>query len=118
MRCHRRLCGCIEYGTGIGDAPVEYMGVLEDGFPPSGVFRAQLSATEKLAVVFASDSYPWGSNEVFRYRSMDSFILAAEMDGFLKSGEGTNANTWDMVLEETRRMNRPSAWLLPRQGLR
>ena len=89
--------------TGIGNAPVNFTGTGEDAFPPGGLFRAQLSSKEKLKVAFTSSNYPWGPNEVFRYRSMDSFILAAAMDSFLKSREGRDANIWDRVLEQVLR---------------
>jgi CubicO group peptidase (beta-lactamase class C family) len=59
-----------------------------------------MPAKEKLKVAFSTDNYPWGPGEVFRYRSMDTFILAAAMDSFLKSKEGPKANLWDMMREE------------------
>lgn len=89
--------------TGIGSAPTDYTGIFEDSFPVDRNFRAKLSAREKLAVAFTSGHYPWGPGKVFRYRSMDSFILAAAMDGFLKSREGSDADIWHMVLEEVLR---------------
>ena len=92
--------------TGIGDAPIESKDVIEGGFPPDGLFKAQLTAADKLSVAFTSGNYPWGPDEVLRYRGMDSFILAAAMDSFLKSREGGDANIWDMVLEEVLRLRR------------
>jgi CubicO group peptidase (beta-lactamase class C family) len=59
-----------------------------------------MRAKEKLKVAFSTDNYPWGPDEVLRYRSMDTFILAAAMDSFLKSKEGSGANLWDMIREE------------------
>ncbi|MCP4978967.1 MAG: beta-lactamase family protein [Gammaproteobacteria bacterium] len=89
--------------TGIGDAPADSDIVITDSFPPYNQFMAQPSAKEKLTVAFTSKNYPWGPGQVIRYRSMDTFILAAAMDGYLKSQEGPTANIWDMVLEEVLR---------------
>jgi CubicO group peptidase (beta-lactamase class C family) len=59
-----------------------------------------MPAKEKLKVAFSIDNYPWGPGKVFRYRSMDTFILAAAMDHFVKSKEGPKANLWDIMREE------------------
>ncbi len=89
--------------TGVGDAPADSDIVITDSFPPYNQFMAQPSAKEKLAVAFTSKNYPWGPGEIIRYRSMDTFILASAMDGYLKSQEGPAANIWDMVLGEVLR---------------
>jgi hypothetical protein len=47
--------------------------------------------------------YPWGPGEVARYSSINTFILSAAMDGFLKSKEGPDADIWEMVLSEVYR---------------
>jgi CubicO group peptidase (beta-lactamase class C family) len=93
----------LNMATGLGDAPLDYTGVSEDGFPPANVFRRELSAMGKLEAAFSSANYPWRRGEVFRYRSMDSFVLAAAMDAFLKSREGKQAHLWDMVVTEVLR---------------
>jgi hypothetical protein len=89
----------LNMATGIGDAPVESTMVFES-IPPYHYFSGQLASTQKLATAFTSANYPWGPGEVFRYRDMDTFILAAAMDGYLKSREGGHANIWDMVVNE------------------
>jgi len=88
--------------TGIGDAPVEYVRLFEDT-GRYNLFMHVKSGREKLGVAFESGNYPWGPGEVFRYRSMDTFVLAAAMDGYLKSQEGTGAHLWDMVVDEVLR---------------
>lgn len=47
--------------------------------------------------------YPWGPGEIARYSSINTFILSAAMDGFLKSKEGPDADIWEMVLSEVYR---------------
>jgi hypothetical protein len=44
--------------------------------------------------------YPWGPGEVARYNSINTFILSAAMDAFLKSKEGSDADIWEMVLTD------------------
>ncbi len=90
----------LNMATGIGDAPVKSANPDEDGIPPYSIFMSLPSASEKLEAGFTSGNYPWGPGEVFRYRSIDTFILAAAMDSFLKSREGPKVNIWDMVIEE------------------
>ncbi|MCB9421744.1 MAG: serine hydrolase [Ardenticatenaceae bacterium] len=58
------------------------------------------SATEKLAGAFEYGNYDWGPGEVVRYNSINTFVLGAAMDAFLKSKEGPDADIWQMVLEE------------------
>ena len=58
------------------------------------------SLHRKLTYAFSSGNYPWGPGEVYRYRTMDTFVLAAAMDSLLKSREGPSANLWDRLVEE------------------
>ena len=89
----------LNMATGIGDAPVDFKKVGEN-MPPYPYFSGQLTSAQKLATAFTSANYPWGPGERFRYRDMDTFILAAAMGNFLRSREGETANLWDMVVEE------------------
>jgi CubicO group peptidase (beta-lactamase class C family) len=89
--------------TGIGSAPADSIIVITESYPPYNKFMAQSSAKEKLAVAFTSKNYPWGPGQVLRYSSMDTFVLAAAMDSYLKLKVGPDANIWDMVLEEVLR---------------
>ena len=61
------------------------------------------SAKEKLRTAFSGGHYRWGPGQVFRYRSVDTFILAAAMDGLVKHNEGPNTNLWDLMTEEVLR---------------
>lgn len=54
----------------------------------------------KLNVSFSYQNYSWGPGTVFRYNSAMTIILAAAMDGYYKSIEGTNADLWNMMVEE------------------
>ena len=92
----------LNMATGIGDAPVEFKTVFEN-IPPYSLFSGQLTSAQKLATAFTSANYPWGPGEKFRYRDMDTFMLAAAMGNFLRSQEGETANLWDMVIEEVLR---------------
>jgi hypothetical protein len=65
-------------------------------------FRWQRAGTaqEKLDAAFAFGKYPWGPGEVFRYNSMNTFVLAAAMDSFLKRQGGPKLSLWDMVVTD------------------
>ena len=58
------------------------------------------SRESKLAVAFSYNNYPWGPGEIARYNSVNTFILSAAMDAFLKEEGGPQADIWDMVVEE------------------
>jgi beta-lactamase family protein len=89
--------------TGIGEASPrrEPNDVFADENRPRW-FRglAKPSLAEKLAVAFEYPAYPWRPGEVFRYNSIQPFVLAAAMDAFLKRREGPNAGLWDMLARE------------------
>lgn len=91
----------LNMATGIGDEPINTAMVFEDNnFGLYGNFMSRKSAAEKLSVAFSGGNYPWLPGERFRYRSIDTFVLAAAMDSFLKSREGRGANIWDAVMDE------------------
>jgi hypothetical protein len=54
----------------------------------------------KLDVAFSAGNYLWGPGEVGRYNTIQTFVLSATMDAYLKSREGPGANLWDRVREE------------------
>ena len=58
------------------------------------------SNRQKLALAFSYDKYPWGPGEVLRYSSVNTFLLAAAMDGFLKRQVGPKAHLWDIVVAD------------------
>ena len=68
--------------------------------PKFSEFLTAKSAQDKLNVCFSYDDYPWGPGEVARYNSINTFVLSAAMNTFLKSQEGPDADIWDMVVEE------------------
>lgn len=94
----------LNMATGVGDhvperAEPNVMQGDEDQPKFLGFLRAK-SRQEKMDVAFSYGDYPWGPGEVARYNSINTFILSAAMDAFLKSQEGPNADVWDMVLTE------------------
>jgi len=91
----------LNMATGIGDASPDRDG---DGYRaeiyPSRattMFSNSPSKAWRLRAAFAGGNYAWGPGEEFRYRNMDTFILSAAMDSFLKRQEGSGADVWDMV---------------------
>src|SRR4029434_6986395 len=64
-----------------------------------GVIEAR-TTRQRLDAVFAFDKYPWGPGEVLRYNDINTFILTAAMESFLKRQVGPNAQLWDMVAAE------------------
>jgi CubicO group peptidase (beta-lactamase class C family) len=96
----------LNMATGIGDDLPErvepnVMFSDEDGDEQifNGFVKA-LSTEDKADICFTAGDYPWGPGEIARYNSCHTFILSMAMDSFLKSMEGTDADIWDMVLEE------------------
>ena len=55
---------------------------------------------EKLDLLFEVPSYPWGPGEVPRYRDRDIFVGAAALANLYRSKEGSEADLWQMMLDE------------------
>jgi CubicO group peptidase (beta-lactamase class C family) len=92
----------LNMATGIGDIePRQVSGyVSEDSTAlAKKIFKTQ-ATNEKLKLIAAFGNYPWGPGEVFRYRTSDTFVLAAAMDRFIKSKEGQNADLWSFITRE------------------
>lgn len=94
----------LNMATGVGDnqpRPVEPNVIHGDEDQAKfNKFLEADSAESKLAVAFSYNNYPWGPGEIARYNSINTFILSAAMDAFLKEKEGSQADIWDMVVEE------------------
>lgn len=84
----------LNMATGIGESPPQDKNpnFAGDEFKPRfRDFIIARSLQEKLNVCFSYPQYPWGAGEVIRYNSINTFVLAAAMDHFLKSREGPDA---------------------------
>jgi hypothetical protein len=68
--------------------------------PKFGRWLMAPTVQRKLDLAFAYDKYPWGPGEVLRYSSINTFVLAAAMDRFLKRQAGPQAHVWDMVVTD------------------
>jgi CubicO group peptidase (beta-lactamase class C family) len=94
----------LNMATGVGDSMPERLepNVMQgdEEQPKFFSFMRAKSKQEKLDIAFSYGDYPWGPGEVARYNSINTFILSAAMDAFLKSKEGSNADIWDFVLTE------------------
>jgi CubicO group peptidase (beta-lactamase class C family) len=97
----------LDMATGVGDhvpEPIEPNIMFGDEDEDRFLEFCQAdSRAEKLAFVFTYADYPWGPGQITRYNSINTFILSAAMDSFLKSQEGQEADIWDMVVEEVYR---------------
>jgi hypothetical protein len=97
----------LNMATGVGDHMPERVqpNVMQgdEDQPKFFSFMRAKSMHEKLDITFSYGNYPWGSGEVARYNSINTFILSAAMDSFLKSKEGPDADIWEMVLTEVYR---------------
>jgi CubicO group peptidase (beta-lactamase class C family) len=62
-------------------------------------FAAAEGALAKLDVAFSAGNYPWGPGQVGRYNTIQTFVLSAAMDAFLKSREGPDAYLWDHITD-------------------
>lgn len=94
----------LNMATGVGDHMPErvepnVMHGEEDQAKFFSFMRAR-SRQDKMDIAFSYADYPWGPGEVARYSSINTFILSAAMDAFLKSEEGPGADIWDMVLTD------------------
>jgi len=93
----------LNMATGIGDnSPNQSSNDIFADENTAKMERWQKADTnaEKLEIVFSYGNYSWGPGEVFRYNSTHTYILAAAMDAFYKSIEGSDSNLWDMVTHE------------------
>ncbi len=94
----------LNMATGIGEGSpnagsAHYYAEVYPGWKTT-LFLESQSTSGKLRAAFAGHNYAWGPGEIFRYRNMDSFVLAAAMDSLLKRLEGPQANIWDNVMAE------------------
>jgi hypothetical protein len=91
----------LNMATGIGDnwPQREPNDPFADEFRSPKFFRwvAARTAKEKLDVGFSFGQYPWGPGDVLRYNDINTFVLVAAMDRFLKRQVGPKAHLWDMV---------------------
>jgi hypothetical protein len=95
----------LNMATGIGDeAPHRkpLVTVADENKPKMHKFleNEPNSAKQWLDFCFSYGNYPWGPGEILRYNSINTFVLGAAMDSFLKSKEGPNVNLWDMVTKD------------------
>jgi CubicO group peptidase (beta-lactamase class C family) len=106
--CHHEGWNHVTFGdtlnmaTGIGDIEPRRVTsyVEEDSAAITGKIIAAKTKKEKLKLIAMIGNYPWGPGEVFRYRSIDTFIIAMAMDQFIKSKEGPSAHLWDLITRE------------------
>jgi hypothetical protein len=94
----------LNMATGVGDEMPERVepNVMQgdEDQPKFLSFLRAKSRKEKMDIASSYANYPWGPGEVARYNSINTFVLSAAMDGFLKSKEGPDADIWKMVLTE------------------
>jgi hypothetical protein len=97
----------LDMATGVGDnqpRPVDPNVIHGDENQTKfSNFLVADSAESKLAIAFDYNNYPWGPGEIARYNSINTFVLSAAMDAFLKEKEGPKADIWDMVVQEVYR---------------
>jgi hypothetical protein len=94
----------LNMATGIGDNWPQ----REPNQPFADEFKSQAffgltrapTAKRKLEAAFSAGQYPWGPGEVLRYNDINTFVLAAAMDSFLKRQVGPQAQLWNMVVAE------------------
>ena len=66
-------------------------------------FQRARTTAEKLKLAFAYPNQRFGPGEKARYRSVDTFVLAAAMVNFLKAKEGPKADLWRLLADEVYR---------------
>jgi hypothetical protein len=94
----------LNMATGVGDNMPERVepNVMQgdEDQPKFLEFLRAKSRKEKMDIAVSYANYPWGPGEVARYNSINTFVLSAAMDSFLKSKEGPEADIWEMVVTE------------------
>lgn len=92
----------LNMATGIGDIEPRRVSsyVEEDSTALAGKILEAKTTNEKLKLIATIGNYPWGPDEVFRYRTSDTFVLAVAMDRFIKSKESPNADLWSLITRE------------------
>jgi CubicO group peptidase (beta-lactamase class C family) len=95
----------LSMATGIGDEGRERDGGVspDENRPKMSRWVRLKTAREKLEMALGYGTYPWGSGEVLRYNTTQTFVLAVALDTYLKRREGANAHLWDMVRAEVDR---------------
>lgn len=94
---------CLNMATGIGDnSPTASVQDLfaDENQSLMGAWGLAESTAEKLAICWQYGDYPWGPDEVVRYNTTHTFVLAAAMDAYLKTERGPDAHLWHMVADE------------------
>ncbi len=96
----------LNMATAVGDNSADRMpydiGTNETGLDYRKFYVAE-TAIGKLEAAFAAGNYSWGPNEIVRYTSSQTFVLAAAMDAFLNTREGPDADLWESLSEEVYR---------------
>jgi CubicO group peptidase (beta-lactamase class C family) len=77
---------------GDGNYDVDYDDYVDWMFAPT--------LQEKLDLLFEVPNYPWGPGEIARYRDRDIFVGAAALANLYRSKEGSDADLWQMMLDE------------------
>ena len=94
----------INMATGIGEMAPNRISTTYDIQDDQVLYSEEIANAAtvrgKLDIIFLVGNYEWGPGEVVRYVSMQTFVLAAAMDAYLKSVEGPDFNLWDRVIEE------------------
>ena len=93
----------LNMATGVGDNSPDrspYDIDANESGPNYRKFYLAETVTGKLDAAFAADNYAWGPNEVVRYTSSQTFVLAAAMDAFVKTNEGSDVDLWEKLTEE------------------
>jgi hypothetical protein len=98
----------LNMATGIGDeAPYRKPLVTsaDENKPKMHKFidKEPNTAQQWLNFSFSYGNYPWRPGEILRYNSINTFVLGAAMDSFLKSKEGLNVNLWETVTKDVLR---------------
>jgi len=93
----------LNMATGVGDNSPDRMPYdiyANEAGPNYRKFYLAETVTGKLDAAFAADNYSWGPNEIVRYTSSQTFVLAAAMDALLKTKEGPDVDLWERLSEE------------------
>ena len=93
----------LNMATGVGDnspGRMPYDIDANEAGPNNRRFYLAETVIGKLDAAFAANNYSWGPNEIVRYTSSQTFVLAAAMDAFLKTREGSDADLWERLAEE------------------
>jgi CubicO group peptidase (beta-lactamase class C family) len=89
--------------TGLGNGSLNRNpnNILDGGLEHYAPWYEARSAQEKIhAALTGAEPFPWGPQQVARYRDQDIFMLGVALDRYVKKKEGADSSVWSLLQKE------------------